>query len=471
MAKANYYDILEISPTASEEVVRSAYKSLAKKYHPDTYNGSAEEATRKMTELNEAYEMLSNPEKRMEYDKKLKQQYTDSSAPPQRGTNNPTATAANNSPKKTESKEGGSGCLSSIVGLLFWVIVISFAIRSCSGSDDNKTVGTSEQQSPTSQAEIVGTYQDKPAIEAPPTVDDEDILSPEAQMAEKLYFHKPYTDIGTVDIHDFSERDKVLEYMASLGTDKSILDTGCSVGYENKLFGKDYYYATASETKYYYAGELKDNKPHGFGAIVGFADGSGTYEFAGEVLFYYVGNFKNGMKDGFGVEFHADECDITQAVQRIASLNLVSDDYGEHLCHYLFNHVAYEGFWKENEHHGKGNEFSFPTYDGIYFFHEEINRPIEGYLFGNAYPDVTSGEWKNGKLDGDVSIYVFNHKKYIGEMKNGKEDGQGTLYHTNNQPEYEGEWKNGSAHGHGSYYDYDGNLIYSGEWKNGNYAH
>lgn len=59
-----YYDILEISPTASEEVIKMAYKALAKKYHPDTYTGDKAYAELKMKEINEAYEVLSTDRKR-----------------------------------------------------------------------------------------------------------------------------------------------------------------------------------------------------------------------------------------------------------------------------------------------------------------------------------------------------------------------------------------------------------------------
>ncbi len=61
----NYYDILEVSPNASEEVVKMAYKALVKKYHPDVMG---EAGNNKIKEINEAYEVLINPEKRRRYD-------------------------------------------------------------------------------------------------------------------------------------------------------------------------------------------------------------------------------------------------------------------------------------------------------------------------------------------------------------------------------------------------------------------
>ena len=67
-----YYDILEISEKASIEVIRMAYKALAKKYHPDTFKGNVEETNSHMIELNRAYETLSDPIKKAEYDGFLK---------------------------------------------------------------------------------------------------------------------------------------------------------------------------------------------------------------------------------------------------------------------------------------------------------------------------------------------------------------------------------------------------------------
>jgi len=65
----NYYELLEISPSASIEVIRNAYKTLAKKYHPDTYRGDGAFAEEKMKLLNEAVSVLEDEDKRSEYNK------------------------------------------------------------------------------------------------------------------------------------------------------------------------------------------------------------------------------------------------------------------------------------------------------------------------------------------------------------------------------------------------------------------
>ena len=69
----NYYDILQINQNASPEIIEKAYKTLAKKYHPDLQEEvNKKEAEEILKEINEAYELLSNPDKKALYDQNLK---------------------------------------------------------------------------------------------------------------------------------------------------------------------------------------------------------------------------------------------------------------------------------------------------------------------------------------------------------------------------------------------------------------
>lgn len=67
-----YYEILQVSPEASREVIAMAYKALVKKYHPDNVQNNAEDATEMLKQVNEAFDVLSDDEKRKEYDAILK---------------------------------------------------------------------------------------------------------------------------------------------------------------------------------------------------------------------------------------------------------------------------------------------------------------------------------------------------------------------------------------------------------------
>ena len=69
----NYYDILQINQNASPEIIEKAYKTLVKKYHPDLQEeNNKREAEEILKEINEAYEILSNPDKKALYDQNLR---------------------------------------------------------------------------------------------------------------------------------------------------------------------------------------------------------------------------------------------------------------------------------------------------------------------------------------------------------------------------------------------------------------
>lgn len=72
----NYYEILEVDKNASKEIIDKAYRTLVKKYHPDLKEHEEKlEAEKKIKEINEAYDVLSDKTKRNEYNNTLQNQF------------------------------------------------------------------------------------------------------------------------------------------------------------------------------------------------------------------------------------------------------------------------------------------------------------------------------------------------------------------------------------------------------------
>lgn len=71
----DYYGILEVNEKASQEIIEKAYKILVKKYHPDIYSSvEKREAERKLKDINEAYNILSDSFLRSQYDLELQKE-------------------------------------------------------------------------------------------------------------------------------------------------------------------------------------------------------------------------------------------------------------------------------------------------------------------------------------------------------------------------------------------------------------
>ena len=66
----DYYAVLGVLPGAEDIVIRAAYRALAQRYHPDRFHGTQEHAHARMSELNAAYAVLSDPQQRKSYDQR-----------------------------------------------------------------------------------------------------------------------------------------------------------------------------------------------------------------------------------------------------------------------------------------------------------------------------------------------------------------------------------------------------------------
>ncbi len=336
-----------------------------------------------------------------------------------------------------------SGCLWSIIKLFLIILAISYVITRCSG-DDGKT-DDKQTSSQSSTQESATSAQDSPDRATPQQNEASAALSPRAQVIEQLMFHGAYTDLGTVEIHDFEERDVLLEKVAQWVDE--IERSAVHVKYEKHLFSPGYYTVIDDDSggmypgDTIYIGDTQWGHPDGWGVILELAGDNTTYEFIGLPVFVYAGEFDDGRLDGYGAQFLPTEYDISPAVREAAETGRVADEDGETLVQYLFNHVNYEGYFEDNEREGEGNEFNFVRPgDGCIYL---VRDPIDGYIFANAYPDVTMGEYEDDELNGYAKVYQYNHLVYEGEMKNGEYHGEGTSYTYDGQISYQGKWKKG----------------------------
>ena len=100
------YEVLQVRPDADPEVIAAAFKALARRYHPDVNNDG--DANRVMGEINHAYEVLSDPVTRAEYDRFLSTRQDtrpDAQPAPQKSEKQPDEAPDNGAQKKTDDQE------------------------------------------------------------------------------------------------------------------------------------------------------------------------------------------------------------------------------------------------------------------------------------------------------------------------------------------------------------------------------
>lgn len=114
----NYYELLQVSPDASEEVISAAYRSLVKKYHPDS---GLENSSEKFIQIEEAYKVLSNVEERKKYDELLQKQ----NKPIKEKTSEQVSVEQAEVDKEDVSKSDETGVFTRIFSVLFWIFVIA----------------------------------------------------------------------------------------------------------------------------------------------------------------------------------------------------------------------------------------------------------------------------------------------------------------------------------------------------------
>lgn len=238
------------------------------------------------------------------------------------------------------------------------------------------------------------------------------------------------------------------------------------------------YSATVEEGEYYYVGEMKNNKPHGWGKVIRLIkvyqyDMDGLpcidikeFDCYGEIVpvIVYMGEFNNGYYDGYGWKYfdHFEDNYLYPRKIEREYVQVTGDLYEDVLG--TCNPIEYMGEFKKGECNGDGVRINYEArmLDEDFLYEDKVaNREITFEI----------GEFKNGELSGECKIYLLGKLYYSGEYKHGYYNGKGTLYYPNSdQKQYSGEWRTGEYHGKGTLYNEDGTVKYKGKWKMGDYA-
>lgn len=510
----DYYKILQVAPDASPEVIQMAYKALAKKYHPDLNPGQEEAAQEKMKDVNEAYEILSDKDKRWQYDQiyyrqEKTEQKTSYSAPePPKGAQTHSAQSRGEQtcaapvdppPEDKEKTSSGKGCAKTGCGCLVVFVVLFILIGlfggSSSDNDSDKKPSSSDAASVTATSEMSVAASEaeevKPEEELAYTLENLEKASSTYNKSENPYYKDSVAQYAEAINIIYGENasqtvtemtleqalkdsdvsrlfvEKLLKlqgedvmndsdfYRMDVKTDSGIVKTLLTMESERQYMEvsslpKDRI-GDYEEISFYYGG-MKDNKPNGNGALFAYSARNG-------LSLEYVGKFKDGKIDGKGISFTYDG-----------------------LVHYL----AHAGNYEKNMATGKMTTY----YDndcqavGNFFL----------YKFGD-YIDEMSEKWSEDELVRQIDLLLpqkrvlklivtvnlyespsttvdFNqrvlipHIKYEGEMKKGSIEGKGKLYASNGWLAYDGEWKKDKYNGKGILYNQDGTIRKKGTFDN-----
>lgn len=510
----DYYKILQIAPDASTEVIQMAYKALAKKYHPDLNPGQEEAAQEKMKDVNEAYEILSDKDKRWQYDQiyyrqEKTEQKTSYSAPePPKGAQTHSAQSRDEqtcaapvdpTPEDKEKTSSGKGCAKTGCGCLVVFVVLFILIGlfggSSSDNDSDKKPSSSDAASVTATSEMSVAASEaeevKPEEELVYTLENLEKASSTYNKSENPYYKDSVAQYAEAINIIYGENtsqtvtemtleqalkdsdvsrlfvEKLLKlqgedvvsdsdfYRMDVKTDSGIVKTLLTMESERQYMEvsslpKDRI-GDYEEISFYYGG-MKDNKPNGNGALFAYSARNG-------LSLEYVGKFKDGKIDGKGISFTYDG-----------------------LVHYLAHAGNYEKnmatgkmtTYYDNDCQAVGNFFLYKFWDYVdemseKWSEDELVRQIDLLLPPKRVLKliVTVNLYESPSTTVDFNQRVLiPHIKYEGEMKKGSIEGKGKLYASNGWLAYDGEWKKDKYNGKGILYNQDGTIRKKGTFDN-----
>ncbi|MGD9678916.1 MAG: DnaJ domain-containing protein [Vulcanibacillus sp.] len=541
-----YYDLLEVKNNASDEVIRMAYKALAKKYHPDTTMENKEEAEVIMKQINEAYEVLTDQDKRRRYDEYLfgksnENEEINKEKMNEEESNNSQDNNANygndNIYNKMEDNRKVKLLPTMILSTIIWIISIGFDsiigviisliliinkygklrgyrfrrfiagtyivfiglmlwtmlssptnnandiedVKEVAGSNINDSTKeepvNNDNESSQSIDDVIISNEEDNTEEGMNTVGVETAINDEklrdSQLVNELLITDPkfitaYANLNKIKLYDnlILNAEKAdepgIKKLFELSIDPS---NAVFIKEDSEFLKGSSYNLTLENSNIAYFGDMKDNKPHGYGMV------GRLISYPDLVTIEYIGEFKDGKYSGEGSLFYVPNEDDIDRMYRIYGEN----EYIEHINSELV-HLIYEGEFKNGKFDGKGNYYNYP--DNLYFYYysgpgmfldaQEYPRYID-YLKTIKDLDIIVGEFSKGDLS-NGKLYSNGYLLYDGEFAEFQYHGKGKLYfQKSTQLQYNGEFSRGYFDGKGTLYDESGNKLYSGEWKDGDY--
>ena len=363
-----------------------------------------------------------------------------------------------------EKHSKGKGCLKFVVYFMIAIVIIS-GISKCSDDGANtkeKPVETQAAQEETVQNEETNNENASENQNADKTVDAANDTAANDYGQNDCPYLIPqvsYAQKNNIKLNDFPKEQRALNKF--INNDKyneiNVEDVGV-LSQEYKM--------TKDKTKYIYHGELKDNRPDGYGALMKFSEYNHGLSSGYDIV--YVGMFKEGSYDGYGMEFNIPEDAYEySSFDYVCKYDKSSDEY---FAYYLawMNYVKYNGYFKNGKKDGKGNQY-MTSLSAFTDMAAVLGSTDEAEFNNVRYAEINVGEFKNDTLNGNVNEYDLGLLKYSGEVHDDKKDGKGKTFFDSGVLEYDGEFKNDMRHGKGKLYDESGNLIYDGDWKYDDY--
>lgn len=515
----DYYKILQISPDAAPEVIQMAYKALAKKYHPDLNPDNAEQAQEQMKELNEAFEVLSNPEKRARYDAEQKsaesasastasqtQAGTSTQKPPEHKSSqhsSPEKEKTPHSPKATESTSDSSKTSSSqsnahsfgfmdfldiFLSIVLIFFVGRFAIKFFKSIDSDTSSHTSTSQS----------------------VED---TTGQPQADSINYTWEQFSDFGST--YSFSENpyyvdgisryvDMVNTFYSSLKTSSSkqdvsqttleqaMKDAGVSHSLIKKLLSKQGA-DILQDSDFYRMNEKSDT-----GLVTSLFDSdreraylevSSTAKDAissDDAILFYFGDLKDNKPDGNGAIFSYSQATGLSFGYAGQFKEGKMSGKGITFSHYRFGYsLAESGEYEKNQLNGSGTQYRYDDSTIIYQFYqdkfaeysntvlsakseEEKKKLFEHILEKNPAVELfltaSSYDFNRTTIDFNEAV-ICPYIEYKGNFKYDRYDGKGKFYAPGGWLAYDGAWGNEKYNGKGTLYNDDGSERKKGDFK------